>query len=198
MTPSSCVDLAPLISSFSIIALAEFGDKTQLAAITLSTRYKPVYVFLSALLAVCLVDGISILAGIAIAAFIPISWLSLGSGIVFIIFGIWTLRSRDKDEVDVKNQRLSFIAPFSLITLMELGDKTQLSIIALAAKYGSPTLIFLGVVLAYSILMGVAVALGSNLTKIIPIQYIKIGASIIFIVFGILFIFQAVTGATFP
>ncbi len=192
------MDLAPLISSFSIIALAEFGDKTQLAAITLSTRYKPVYVFLSALLAVCLVDGISILAGIVIAAFIPISWLSLGSGIVFIIFGIWTLRSRDKDEFDVKNQRLSFIAPFSLITLMELGDKTQLSIIALAAKYGSPTLIFLGVVLAYSILMGVAVALGSNLTKIIPIQYIKIGASIIFIVFGILFIFQAVTGATFP
>ncbi|MEM2955606.1 MAG: TMEM165/GDT1 family protein [Nitrososphaerales archaeon] len=192
------MDLAPLISSFSIIALAEFGDKTQLAAITLSTRYKPVYVFLSALLAVCLVDGISILAGIVIAAFIPISWLSLGSGIVFIIFGIWTLRSRDKDEVDVKNQRLSFVTPFSLITLMELGDKTQLSIIALAAKYGSPTLIFLGVVLAYSILMGVAVALGSNLTKIIPIQYIKIGASIMFIVFGILFIFQAVTGATFP
>ncbi len=191
------MDLAPLISSFSIIALAEFGDKTQLAAITLSTRYKPVYVFLSALLAVCLMDGISILAGIAIAAFIPISWLSLGSGIVFIIFGILTLRSRDKDKVDIKNQRLSFVAPFSLITLMELGDKTQLSIIALAAKYGSPTLIFLGVVLAYSILMGVAVALGSNLTKIIPIQYIKIGASIIFIVFGILFIFQAVTGATF-
>ncbi|MGB9659262.1 MAG: TMEM165/GDT1 family protein [Nitrososphaerales archaeon] len=192
------MDLAPLISSFSIITLAEFGDKTQLAAIALSTRYKPVYVFLSALLAVCLVDGISILAGIAIATFIPISWLSLGSGIVFIIFGILTLRSRDKDEVDVKNQRLSFVAPFSLITLMELGDKTQLSIMALAAKYGSLTLIFLGVVLAYIILMGVAVALGSNLTKIIPIRYIRIGASVMFIVFGILFIFQAVTGATFP
>jgi putative Ca2+/H+ antiporter (TMEM165/GDT1 family) len=192
------VDLAPLISSFSIITLAEFGDKTQLVAITLSTRYKPAHVFLSALLAVCLVDGISILAGIAIAAFIPISWLSLGSGIIFIIFGILTLRSRDKDEIDVKNQSLSSVAPFSLITLMELGDKTQLSITALAAKYGSPTLIFLGVVLAYIILMGVAVALGSNLTKIIPIRYIRIGASIMFIVFGILFIFQAVTGATFP
>ncbi|MCP8316716.1 MAG: TMEM165/GDT1 family protein, partial [archaeon] len=40
------MDLTPLISSFSIVALAEFGDKTQLAAITLSTRYKPPYVFL--------------------------------------------------------------------------------------------------------------------------------------------------------
>jgi putative Ca2+/H+ antiporter (TMEM165/GDT1 family) len=192
------MDLAPLISSFIIITITEFGDKTQLAAITLSTRYKPAHVFLSALLAASLVDGVSILIGTALATFIPISLVSLGSGIVFIIFGILTLRSRDKDEVDVKNQRLSFVAPFSLITLMELGDKTQLSITALAAKYGSPTLIFLGVVLAYIILMGVAVALGSNLTKIIPIRYIRIGASIMFIVFGILFIFQAVTGATFP
>ncbi|MEM3383130.1 MAG: TMEM165/GDT1 family protein [Nitrososphaerales archaeon] len=186
------MDLAPLISSFSIIALTEFGDKTQLATITLSTRYNPTCVFLSALLAVSLVDGFSILIGMALAAFIPISLVSLGSGIVFIIFGILTLISKDKDVIDVKNQRFNFITSFSLITLMELGDKTQFSIIALAANYNSPILIFIGLIFAYVILMGMAVILGSNLVKFVPIRYIKIGASIIFILFGISFVLQAV------
>lgn len=190
------MDLAPLISSFIIITITEFGDKTQLAAITLSTRYKPAYVFLSALLAVYLVDGVSILIGTALATFIPISLVSLGSGIVFIILGIFTLLSKDKDVV--KYRKLSLITPFSLIALMELGDKTQFSIIALAAKYSSPTLIFVGVIFAYFILMGISVALGSNLIKFIPMKYIRICASIVFILFGILFILQAVSGIMFP
>ncbi|MCP8320690.1 MAG: TMEM165/GDT1 family protein [archaeon] len=192
------MDLTPLISSFSIVALAEFGDKTQLAAITLSTRYKPLYVFLGALFAVYLVDGISVLAGITIATFIPIFWINLGSGIAFIMFGILTLHSKDVDAIKVKNQKLSLITPFSLIALMELGDKTQVTVIALAAKYGTPTLIFLGIVFAYLIVMGVAVVIGSNLDKLVPIRYIRIGASVMFILFGILFLLQAITGATFP
>ncbi|MEM3437902.1 MAG: TMEM165/GDT1 family protein [Nitrososphaerales archaeon] len=187
------MDLSPLISSFSIIAITEFGDKTQLATITLSTKYNPAYVFLSALLAVSLVDGLSILIGVTLAAFIPISLVSLGSGIVFIIFGILTLISNDKDVIDVKNQRLNFITSFSLIALMELGDKTQFSIIALTAKYNSPILILIGLIFAYVILMGIAVILGSNLVKFIPIRYIKIGASTTFILFGIIFILQAIT-----
>ncbi|MCP8308842.1 MAG: TMEM165/GDT1 family protein [archaeon] len=79
-----------------------------------------------------------------------------------------------------------------------MGDKTQVTVIALAAKYGTPTLIFLGIVFAYLIVMGVAVVIGSNLDKLVPIRYIRIGASVMFILFGILFLLQAITGATFP
>jgi putative Ca2+/H+ antiporter (TMEM165/GDT1 family) len=65
------MDLTPLVSTFGIVAVAELGDRTQLAAMTLSTSYRAASVFAGAISAVALVDGISILAGTALAELIP-------------------------------------------------------------------------------------------------------------------------------
>ena len=79
-----------------------------------------------------------------------------------------------------------------MITLMELGDKTQLAVIALTAKAGSSFLIFLGASLAFLVVTGIGVTVGTAVQKVVPMRYIRIGAAIVFIIFGALFLLSAV------
>jgi len=79
------LDLLPLLSTFAIVAIAEFGDKTQIAVISLSAKHRPRSVFIGALLAFALVDGTSAVIGGAIATFIPAFWIGLATGISFLI-----------------------------------------------------------------------------------------------------------------
>jgi len=74
------MDFLPLLASFGLILVAELGDKTQLAVISLSSKRKSKSVFVGALLAFAVVDGISALAGGAVAALIPAFWIGLGAG----------------------------------------------------------------------------------------------------------------------
>ncbi len=93
------MDFIPLLASFGLIMLAELGDKTQLAVISLSSKRRSKSVFIGALLAFAVVDGISALAGGAIATFVPAFWVGIGSGSLFIVFGalfIWSAPSGTK------------------------------------------------------------------------------------------------------
>jgi putative Ca2+/H+ antiporter (TMEM165/GDT1 family) len=74
---------------------------------------------------------------------------------------------------------------------VELGDKTQLAVLALSAKYGAPVQVFMGAMLAFALLTALGVVLGKIISRYVSARYIKIGASLIFVVFGILFLFQA-------
>lgn len=78
-----------------------------------------------------------------------------------------------------------FLIPFVAIGLAELGDKTQLAVLALSSKTKKHLQLLLGVILAFLIADGLAILLGDYITNFIPRDYIKIGAGIIFIIFGI-------------
>jgi putative Ca2+/H+ antiporter (TMEM165/GDT1 family) len=188
------MDLALLLSAFGIIALAEFGDKTQLAAITLCCKHKPFSVFLGTTLALILVNGISVLIGGSLAALLPIYWIGIGAGAIFIAFGLYTLLTKDAKEMKPRESRFAILTSFSMVTLMELGDKTQLAVIALTAKAGGSLLIFLGASLAFLVVTGIGVTIGVAVQKVVPIRYIRIGAAIIFIIFGVLFLLSTVAG----
>jgi putative Ca2+/H+ antiporter (TMEM165/GDT1 family) len=182
------MDLAPLISTFGIIAVAELGDKTQLAAMTLSTSYRATSVFAGAILAVVLVDGLSILAGTALSGLIPMQLVGLIGAVVFIVFGIRTLFSKDGEKIKVRRGKFVVLTAFTMVLMMELGDKTQLSIITLAARYGAPVLIFLGMVLAYVLVMGIAVVVGNKLLRLLPPRYLRVLTGALFIFFGVVFL----------
>jgi putative Ca2+/H+ antiporter (TMEM165/GDT1 family) len=188
------LDLLPLLSTFAIVAIAEFGDKTQIAVVSLSAKHRPRSVFIGALLAFALVDGISALIGGAIAPFIPAFWIGLVAGISFLIFGVFTLFSKEDTIVKIKEHSKTVTTSFFLIAVMELGDKTQLAVIALSAEYGAPIQVFLGVILAFTLLTALSAVLGKVISRYISARYIKIGASLIFVVFGILFLFEAFSG----
>ncbi len=189
------MDLLPLLTSFGIIALAELGDKTQLTVMCLSARTnkRAKTVFIGAILAFLLVDGLSALVGGTIAAFIPAQLIGIGAGVAFLAFGACTLLSKS-EKVKIDNRSLNVAHSFSLIALMELGDKTQLSAIALSAEYDSPLMVFVGVMLALTLLTAIGIATGTVISKFIPMKYVKIGSSLVFIIFGILFLWGATTG----
>lgn len=188
------LDLLPLLSTFAIVALAEFGDKTQIGVVSLSAKHRPRSVFVGALLAFALMDGVSALIGGAIVPFVSAFWIDLVAGISFLIFGAYTLFSKEGTMVKIKEHSKTVTTSFLLLAVLELGDKTQLAVIALSAEYGAPVQVFLGAVLAETLLTALGVVFGKIISRYISARYIKIGASLIFVVFGVLFLFEASGG----
>jgi putative Ca2+/H+ antiporter (TMEM165/GDT1 family) len=175
----------------------EFGDKTHIAVITLSMKNRPLTVFIGALGAFAFIDGLSVLIGGFIADLIPTTMVNIISGSLFLLFGFLTLREKnDDDDVNV-NQKGALTSAFSLVTLMELGDKTQFASFVLAARYGSPGLVFLGILLGAALITGSGVVIGRGLMRLIPRRYLRYFAAILFIVFGIVFLVSAFLGFEF-
>ena len=188
------MDVVPVISTFLLILVAELGDKTQLAVISLSCNYKVKHVFLGAMLAFLAVDGVSAVIGGPLLALLPLNIVQIVSGVVFIIFGVLPLLPRKEKAVEEKKiSRLPLLACFSLVALMELGDKTQLITITLAAE-NPPIMVLLGLTLAFALLTGAAVLVGAKLVSRLPMKWLKIGTSALFIILGSLSIISALFG----
>lgn len=184
-------NLTIFLTSFTLIFLAELGDKTQICTIVLSSRTSAASVFLGAMLAFLLVDGLSTLLGGELLALLPHNILSLASGFIFIVLGLLSL-FRKSEKTICEEGKTAFIQTFLLISLMELGDKTQLSSILLAARFGNPLLVLIGIVTAFASITGIGVFLGKRVLRIMPEKYLKIGASIMFIILGLLFILEEI------
>jgi putative Ca2+/H+ antiporter (TMEM165/GDT1 family) len=82
------------------------------------------------------------------------------------------------------------LTSFGFVALMELGDKTQLSVIALSAESGAALMVFLGAALGFLWLTVLEVALGKAIGEKVPKDYIRIGSGLLFIAFGIIFLVQ--------
>ena len=183
------MDITPFLTSFSLIALAEFGDKTQLAVIALSAKFNRVKIFTGAILAFALVTMLGVLVGDVIFIFIPQYVIRILAGLLFIAFGVLMLSSKESCEKD-ENASIGnpLLSTFSMIALAEMGDKTQLSAITLVAKYNSPYLVFAGALLALGLISLIGIYLGKKLCEIVPLSKIKLGAGGLFILFGIMFL----------
>ncbi|RLI34999.1 hypothetical protein DRO55_05760 [Candidatus Bathyarchaeota archaeon] len=182
--------LLPLLTSFTLVFMAELGDKTQLATIMLSSRASGRSVFTGAMLAFLLVDGVSALAGGGILRSLPFIWVDLASGALFILFGVLSLLG-GAGRVRVEGDGVTILKTFSIVSIMELGDKTQLASIILAAELGSPVSVVAGMMLAFASVTGLGVLLGTKLLRLMPERYLRVGCSLLFVFFGILFIFRA-------
>ncbi len=188
------MDALPIFSAFLLILVAELGDKTQLSGISLSSSYKWQHVFAGSMLAFLAVDGVSIAVGGPLLALVPLRYVQVVSGIVFVVFGIIPLLRKEKSsEVRVNKppSAIPLLASFSLIALMELGDKTQIITITLAAQ-SSPILVLIGMVSAFAVLTGVAVLIGAKLVSRLPMKWLKIATSTLFIILGTLSILTSI------
>lgn len=183
------LDLTSLLTSFTIVFLAELGDKTQICTIILSSRTSASKVFLGAMSAFFVVDGLSALIGGSILSFISHSTISIIAGLVFIVFGLISIKKNNRDEY-LKCDKTSFLNTFILISLMELGDKTQLASMLMAATFNNPIIVLCGIMLAFSIITAVGVLFGSKCLNLIPKEYLRIVSSLIFILFGLTLIIE--------
>ncbi|MBU4491886.1 MAG: TMEM165/GDT1 family protein [Euryarchaeota archaeon] len=182
------MDITPFLTTFSLIALAEFGDKTQLTVIALSASYDRLRVFAGVILAFALVTGLGVLVGETLFQLISPNLTRIIAGLLFVAFGIWILSSKESCEVNNNPLRSPFISTFSMIALAEMGDKTQLSAITLVAKYDSPYLVFAGALLALGLISLLGIFLGKKLCETVPLSKIKLGAGAMFILFGLSFL----------
>lgn len=181
-----------LLASFGLVAMSEIGDKTQLLAFSLAARYrKPLPILAGIFVATLLNHGLSAWAGTWIAASIPPYWMALTLGILFIGFGIWTLKP-DTFEEDSKNDRFGpFLTTTVLFFLAEIGDKTQFATVALAAKYQNGLIVTAGTTLGMMFTDGIAVLLGEKIAGKVQHRFIRQVAAAFFFLFGCASLYEA-------
>ena len=179
-----------LLISTAIVALAEMGDKTQLLALLLAARFrKPIPILFAILLATLLNHGISAVLGQWITTVLSPDVLLWIVSIGFIAMALWMLVPDElEDETDNINKWQKygvFGATFVLFFLAEIGDKTQVATVALAARFDSVFWVMLGTTIGMMIANAPAVFVGNKLADKLPIPLIhKIGASI-FLIIGV-------------
>lgn len=126
--------LESFLKVFSLIFLAEFGDKSQLVCMTLAARYRALPVVVGSIAAFMVLNVLAALFGAAISQFLP-GWVIFAVvGVLFLLFGVQSLRVEDEDEsLDLKVGTHLLVSVFLLIFFAELGDKTQITLAGMAA-----------------------------------------------------------------
>jgi Ca2+/H+ antiporter, TMEM165/GDT1 family len=204
--------LYAFITATILITLAELGDKTQLLALVLATRYKAWQVMVGIFAATLFIHFFSTLVGGAVGTFIPQVVLSWVAGLLFVGFGIWTLRGDSVDEDEQpKPSRFGPIMTVAIAFFVaELGDKTQIMTMTIAAdpgaamrslgSFGSALVpaglepptgaaafwgVWLGSTVGMLIADGIAILIGAVLGKKLPERLITRISGVVFILFGV-------------
>ena len=177
-----------LFISAGVVALAEIGDKTQLLAFILAARFKkPVPIIAAILCATVLNHGLAGAVGAWITASVSPGILRWVLGVSFIGMAVWTLipDKIEEEETRAAKKLGVFGATFVTFFLAEMGDKTQIATVALAAHYASPLLVVLGTTLGMLIADVPAVFAGDKLASKIPMKLVHSIAATIFAALGV-------------
>ena len=179
---------AALLLSFAVIFVAELGDKSQLMAMTFALRHRWWVVLGGITFATTAVHLISVAVGHYLGAALPTHLLGILAGVAFVLFGLWTLRGdRLSDDEATRAQRSTapaFFAVTSAFLLAELGDKTMLATITLAAD-NDWVGVWIGSTLGMVAADALAILVGAIAGKHLPERLIQIVAAALFLVFGI-------------
>ncbi|SEM16104.1 TMEM165/GDT1 family protein [Rhodococcus maanshanensis] len=185
--------LAALLLSFGVIFVAELGDKSQLMAMTFALRYKWWVVIGGITVATTVVHLVSVGVGHYLGVAIPTNLISTLGGIAFVIFALWTLRGDSlSDDEQNKASRVgasAFLAVASAFFLAELGDKTMLATITLAAD-NDWVGVWIGSTVGMVAADALAIVVGAVLGKHLPERFIQLAAATLFFVFGVMLLLQ--------
>ncbi|HXJ07954.1 MAG TPA: TMEM165/GDT1 family protein [Burkholderiales bacterium] len=177
-----------LLVSTGVVALAEMGDKTQLLAFLLAARFrKPIPIIAGILAATALNHAMAGALGAWITSVVSPQVLRWVLGVSFIAMAVWTLipDEIEKDEARVAQRFGIFGATAVTFFIAEMGDKTQLATVALAAHYGTPLLVVIGTTLGMLIADVPAVFIGERFAARVPMRLVHSIAAAIFAVLGI-------------
>ena len=173
--------------STGIVALAEIGDKTQLLAFILAAKFrKPLPIVVGILVATIANHGFAGALGSWITSLVGPETLRWVLGVSFIAMAIWTLIPDKFDEDDAKLSRYGvFGTTLVAFFLAEMGDKTQIATIALAAQYHVFFSVVAGTTLGMMIANVPAVLLGDRIANRMPVRLVHGFAAAIFAVLGV-------------
>lgn len=176
-----------LLTSTLVVALAEIGDKTQLLAIVLATRFKRPLPIIAGIFAATIANHfLAALVGAQAASFLDGLWFRYLIAASFIAMAIWTLVPDKLDALKDRPPRFGvFVTTLTAFFLVEMGDKTQIATVALGARFNSVVFVTIGTTLGMMLANVPAVFLGNELIKRVPMRVVRAVAASLFFVIGL-------------
>ncbi|HEX9020790.1 MAG TPA: TMEM165/GDT1 family protein [Nitrospirota bacterium] len=184
--------MTAFLTSLGIVFLAEMGDKTQLLAMAFASRFRWQTVLAGVFAATIANHFFAVLVGNYLTTIIPLTFIKIGASLSFILFGLWTLRG---DKLEGEDKRFH-VNPFWTVVvaffIAEMGDKTQLATVALAAEFNAIVPVWSGTTTGMLIADAIGIAAGIVLHKKIPEKRIKWFAALVFIAFGLWGMYESI------
>ena len=185
-----------LVSTGSV-ALAEMGDRTQLLALILAARFRRPWPIAAGILAATLANhAVAGAVGVWFGRLLTPSLLDTAVGGSMLAMALWTLVPDKLDEGD-RHARCNsgvFVTTLICFFLAEVGDKTQIATLALAAAYSNLVAVIAGTTLGMMIANVPVVFIGKAFAGRLPMKAIRLGAALIFAALGIMFVVRAMAG----
>ncbi len=182
--------MSAFFASLMLVTIAEMADKTQLLTLSLSCRYPARKVLIGIALAITVLNAGAVLLGDLAGNFLPVTPVKTVAGLIFLGFGLWTLLSRPAEQAEdesceIDTHRRAVIAVALAFFVAEMGDKTQLAVLSLAAKYNAFLPVWAGATLGLLAANGLAIAGGSVLGDRLPERTVRRISGILFVIFGL-------------
>lgn len=187
-------------TAFVLVAFAEVGDKTQVSAIVLASRYRRLPVLFGLMASLSILSLIAVLGGTAIFEIVPAFYVRCAAAFAFVLFALWTFielwrhEEEERDRISgrrrLKGSMQIFSYVFFVIFIAEFGDKTQLATIVLSSSLSEPFFIFLGAVAAFFVVDAPCIYIGKKIAERVNVKYIKIASAVTFLVMGIFFLLE--------
>ncbi len=183
-----------LLVAFSTVGLAELGDRTQLLTLILVARFKRPLTLVFAILCASVINfGVAGIIGSHVAEFLTPHRLHLVVGVSMVAMAIWELipEKLSKEQKTIHKGVSVFLSMFIAYLIAEIGDKTQLATLALAAAYQSTLLVVAGATLGMLAANAPVAYLGNAFAHRLPIPAIRLVTALLFIAVGGFFIYKA-------
>ncbi|PWR20689.1 TMEM165/GDT1 family protein [Zavarzinia compransoris] len=176
--------------STGVVAIAEIGDKTQLLAILLASRFRRPWAIVAGIFAATVANHLlAATVGTLVANWLGGETLRWILGLSFIAMGLWALVPDKMDEGGAEAGKAgrfgAFVATLVAFFLVEMGDKTQIATVGLAARFDNLTMVTLGTTLGMMLANVPAVFLGEAATKVVPLKFVRAAAAAIFVAVGV-------------
>ncbi len=171
-----------VFSAAGIVGLAEMGDKTQLLAIMLASRFRrPLPIVAGILVATLVNHALAAWAGAALAGWFAGPTFKIAVGLSFLAMAAWTLVPDKLENVEATPARYgAFLTTLFTFFMVEIGDKTQIATVALGARYDNVLAVTIGTTLGMMLANVPAVFLGDRLVKLVPLRTVHIVAALLF------------------
>jgi len=178
------------IVSTVLVALAEMGDRTQLLAVMLASRFRrPVPILLGIAAATVANHGLAALVGFYLSNLLSAAWFKYAVSASFIAMAVWALvPDKEEDGEGDRSNRAGFgvfLTTAISFFLVEMGDKTQVATAALAARFHDVLIVAAGTSSGMMLANIPAVFLGHNVTRVLPMAALRVAAALVYLGLGV-------------
>jgi Ca2+/H+ antiporter, TMEM165/GDT1 family len=185
--------------SISTVAIAEMGDRTQLLSLMLAAHYRRPWPILAGVLCATLANHLlAAIVGVRLGRFLTPALLDATVGISMIGMALWALKPDTLPEGSRSRSSGAFVATVVAFFIAEIGDKTQIATVALAAAYSNLAAVVAGTTAGMLLANAPVVFLGKAFSDRLPLTALHRLASVLFLIVGALFIYRALAHTLRP